>query len=44
MHGAGIIATGYPMDAIAHEHMGTDEIVPTAEFATDLRSIAADCH
>jgi DGQHR domain-containing protein len=44
MHGAGIIAMGYLMDAISHERGDADEIVSTAEFAADLKSIAEDCH
>lgn len=44
MHGAGIIAMGYLMDAISHERSDADEIASTAEFASDLKSIADDCH
>lgn len=44
MHGAGIIAMGYLMDAISHARETVDEIVSQAEFAVDLKSIADDCH
>jgi DGQHR domain-containing protein len=44
MHGAGIIAMGYLMDAISHEQRHADEVVSEAEFAADLKSIADDCH
>ncbi|MFG2056889.1 DGQHR domain-containing protein DpdB [Micromonospora sp. NPDC048930] len=44
MHGAGIIAMGYLMDAISHKRAAPDEIVSAAEFAADLKSIADDCY
>jgi DGQHR domain-containing protein len=44
MHGAGIIAMGYLMDAISHARGSVDEIVAASEFAADLKSIADDCH
>ena len=44
MHGAGIIAMGYLMDAISHARGTVEEIVPQSEFAADLKSIADDCH
>jgi hypothetical protein len=44
MHGAGIIAMGYLMDAISHVRVAEDEILSASEFAADLKSIADDCH
>ncbi|MFC7279238.1 DGQHR domain-containing protein DpdB [Paractinoplanes rhizophilus] len=44
MHGAGIIAMGYLMDAISHERGGNDEVLSMSEFAADLKAIADDCH
>lgn len=44
MHGAGIIAMGYLMDAISHTSATAGEIVSASEFAAHLKSIADDCH
>jgi DGQHR domain-containing protein len=44
MHGAGIIAMGYLMDAISHQRGTGQEIVGSSEFAADLKLIADDCH
>lgn len=44
MHGAGIIAMGFLMDAIA-DHHGTGEDLPdTNDFAVALKAIKDDCH
>ncbi len=43
MHGAGIIAMGYLMDAISHERGMPNEVVSASEFAADLKLIVDDC-